>query len=84
MVSLHLATFSKLAEYNVRRCAANAKTLVEFVGRLSLHRSALDSRKLLDRRDDVNYYENEKGPSLTRFRNSVGCTEIISRASESL
>lgn len=64
--------------------AANAKTLVEFVGRLSLHRSALDSRKLLDCRDDVNYYENEKGSSLTRFRNSVGRTEIISRASESL
>lgn len=63
---------------------ANAKTLVEFVGRLSLRRSAVDSRKLLDRRDDVNYYENEKGPSPARFRNSVGCTGIISRASESL
>lgn len=62
---------------------ANAKTLVEFVGRLSLCRSAPDSRKLLDCRDDVNYYENEKGPSPTRFRNSVGRTEIISRASES-
>jgi len=60
---------------------ANAKTQVEFVGRLSFYRSALDSRKLLDCRDDVNYYENEKGPSPTRFRNS--CTEIISHASES-
>jgi len=63
---------------------ANAKTLVEFVGRLSLCRSALDSRKLLDCRDDVNYYENEKGPSPTRFRNFVGCIEIISHADESL
>lgn len=38
---------------------ARSKTLVEFVGRLSLCCSALDSRKLLDCRDDVNYYENE-------------------------
>lgn len=47
--SLHLATFSKLAEYNVvYRRAANAKTLVEFVGGLSSRCSASDSRKLLD------------------------------------
>lgn len=63
---------------------ANAKTLVEFVGGLSSCRSASDSRKLLGCHDDVNYYENEKGPSPTRFRNSVGRAEIINRASESL
>jgi len=63
---------------------ANAKTLVEFVGRLSLYRPVLDSRKLLDCRNDVNCYENEKGSSPTRFRNSVGRTEITSRTSESL
>lgn len=67
MVPLHLATFSKLVGYNVAHTvAASAKTLAEFVGGLSSCRSASDSRKLLDCRDDVNYYENEKGPPLTR------------------
>lgn len=63
--------------------AASAETLVEFVGGLSSCCSASDSRKLLDCHDDVNYYENEKGPSPTRVRNSVGRVKIISRASES-
>lgn len=62
---LHLATFSKLVEYNVAHSSSVPQNTSE-VRRwtFSLHCSALDSRKLLDYGDDVNYYENEKG--LTR------------------